>query len=256
MGKSANFLIQVKFANYRTKNSGMNVVITGASRGLGKAMADGFAALGNNLYLSSQHDLPLYKAVEDLMLKYPSALIKARPFDLSISGQAHALGQWILDSGIVPDILINNAGQFLPGSVYQEKEGTLEKLIEVNLYSAYHLTRTLLPPMMKQKRGHIFNICSIASLQAYPNGGSYSISKFALAGFSKNLREEMKPYGIRVTAVYPGAAYTDSWAATGIDKKRFMEAEDIAQMVIASAKLSPQACVEDIILRPQGGDIE
>jgi NADP-dependent 3-hydroxy acid dehydrogenase YdfG len=66
----------------------------------------------------------------------------------------------------------------------------------------------------------------------------------------------MKPYGIRVTAVYPGAAYTDSWAATGMDRKKFMEAEDIAQMVVASAKLSPQACVEDIILRPQGGDIE
>jgi short-subunit dehydrogenase len=132
----------------------------------------------------------------------------------------------------------------------------LEKLIEVNLYSAYHLTRTLLPSMMTQKRGHIFNICSIASLNAYENGGSYSISKFALAGFSKNLREEMKPFGIRVTAVYPGAAYTDSWASTGIDRTRFMEAEDIAEMVIASSRLSHQACVEDIILRPQAGDIE
>lgn len=234
----------------------MNVVITGASRGLGKAMAEGFAALGNNLYISSQNDLHLYKAVEDLMVKYPRALIKARPFDLSVAGQSTALGQWVLESGAIPDILINNAGQFLPGSVHQEQEGILEKLIEVNLYSAYHLTRTLLPHMMKQKRGHIFNICSIAALQAYPNGGSYSISKFALAGFSKNLRQEMKPYGIKVTAVYPGAAYTDSWAATGMDRIRFMESEDIAQMVIASANLSPQACVEDIILRPQGGDIE
>jgi len=234
----------------------MNVVITGASRGLGKAMADGFAARGNNLFLSSQHDLHLYKAVEDLMLRYPNVTTKARPFDLSMQGQARSLGQWILESGVVPDVLINNAGQFLPGSVYNEEEGTLEKLIEVNLYSAYHLTRTLLPSMMKQKRGHIFNICSIASLNAYENGGSYSISKFALAGFSKNLREEMKPYGIRVTAVYPGAAYTDSWALTGIDRTRFMEAEDIPEMVIASSGLSPQACVEDIILRPQAGDIE
>jgi short-subunit dehydrogenase len=234
----------------------MNVVITGASRGLGKAMAEGFGALGNNLYLSSQSDLALYKAVEDLMVKYPGATIKARPFDLSVAGQPAALGRWILESGAIPDILINNAGQFLPGSVHQEEDGTLEKLIEVNLYSAYHLTRTLLPHMIKQKRGHIFNICSIASLQAYPNGGSYSISKFALAGFSKNLREEMKPYGIKVSAVYPGAAYTDSWAATGMERIRFMEAEDIAQMVIASSNLSPQACVEDIIIRPQAGDIE
>ena len=128
-------------------------------------------------------------------------------------------------------------------------------MIEVNLYSAYHLTRVLLPAMMKQKSGHIFNICSIASLQAYPNGGSYSISKFALAGFSKNLREEMKPHGIKVTAVYPGAAYTDSWAASGIDKKRFMEANDIADMIFAASQLSTKACVEDIVLRPQLGDI-
>jgi len=130
----------------------------------------------------------------------------------------------------------------------------------VNLYSAYHLTRTLLPKMMHQQntsgsRGHIFNICSIASLKSYKNGGSYSISKFALAGFSKNLREEMKPYGIKVTAVYPGAVYTDSWAGSGIDPKRIMEASDIAEMIYASAQLSPQATVEDIVLRPQLGDL-
>ena len=96
---------------------------------------------------------------------------------------------------------------------------------------------------------------SIAGLKAYPGGGSYSISKFALRGFSVNLREELKPYNIKVTTVFPGATYTDSWAASGIDKKRFMEAEDVAKMVYAASQLSPQACVEDIILRPQPGDI-
>lgn len=109
--------------------------------------------------------------------------------------------------------------------------------------------------MIKQKSGHIFNMCSIASLQAYNNGGAYSISKYALAGFSRNLREEMKPHGIKVTAIYPGAAYTDSWAGSGVDPKRIMEAKDIATMVYAAAQLSPQACVEDIILRPQLGDL-
>ena len=131
----------------------------------------------------------------------------------------------------------------------------MEKMIEVNLYSAYHLTRTLLPVMIQRRSGHIFNICSIASLQAYPNGGAYSISKFALAGFSRNLREEMKPHGIKVTTVYPGAAYTDSWAGSGVDPRRIMEAADIAAMVYAASRLSPQATVEDIILRPQLGDL-
>ncbi|HEU4608408.1 MAG TPA: SDR family NAD(P)-dependent oxidoreductase, partial [Chitinophagaceae bacterium] len=83
----------------------------------------------------------------------------------------------------------------------------------------------------------------------------YSITKFALAGFSRNLREEMKPYNIKVTAVYPGAAWTDSWSASGIDPKRMMEAKDVADMIYAAAQLSPRACVEDIILRPQLGDL-
>ena len=161
----------------------------------------------------------------------------------------------MLDFKISIDILINNAGSFLPGNISEEEDGVLEKMIETNLYSAYHITRGLLPKIIKQKRGHIFNICSIASLKAYKNGGSYSISKFALSGFSKNLRDEMKPHGIKVTGVYPGAAYTDSWAAAGVDAKRLMEANDIANMVFAASQLSPQACVEDIILRPQLGDL-
>jgi NADP-dependent 3-hydroxy acid dehydrogenase YdfG len=123
------------------------------------------------------------------------------------------------------------------------------------LYSAYHLTRIIVPVMIEKRSGHIFNMSSIAGLKAYPAGGSYSISKFALRGFSVNLRDELKPYNIKVTTVFPGAAYTDSWASSGIDKKRFMESEDIAKMIYAASQLSPQACVEDIILRPQLGDI-
>jgi short-subunit dehydrogenase len=139
--------------------------------------------------------------------------------------------------------------------VYNEKEGNLEEMIQTNLYSAYHLTRTLLPHMMARKSGHIFNICSVASLKAYPNGGAYGISKFALLGFSRNLREEMKPLGIKVTAVLPGAAYSASWEGSGVDPERIMTAEDVARMVYAAAILSPQATVEDIVLRPQLGDL-
>jgi len=239
---------------------GKNIIITGASRGLGKAIAEKFAANGYNLFLSSRNEIALYKAMEELQTKFTDIIIKAKAFDLSTKEQAKALGEWILSLGISIDILMNNAGDFLPGNVYDEEEGTLEKMIEVNLYSAYHLTRTLLPKMMQQNilsgsRGHIFNMCSIASLQAYKNGGSYSISKFALAGFSKNLREEMKQHFIKVTAIYPGAAYTDSWNGSGVDEKRIMEAKDIADMVFASSQLSPQATVEDIILRPQLGDL-
>jgi NADP-dependent 3-hydroxy acid dehydrogenase YdfG len=121
--------------------------------------------------------------------------------------------------------------------------------------SAYHVTRTVLPAMIKKKSGHVFNMCSIAALDAYPNGGAYSISKFALNGFSKNLREEMKTHGIKVTAVHPGAVMTDSWSGFDNSGKRIMEAGDIAKMVFAASQLSVQACVEEILIRPQLGDL-
>jgi short-subunit dehydrogenase len=239
---------------------GGNIIITGASRGFGKAIAGKFAGNGYHLYITSRNEAALYKAMGELQTKYPNANIRAKAFDLSIKDQAKAFGQWILSLDISVDILVNNAGAFLPGNIYDEEEKTLEEMIGTNLYSAYHLTRALLPKMMQQdvssgSRGHIFNMCSIASLKAYANGGSYSISKFALGGFSKNLREEMKPYFIKVTAVYPGAAYTDSWTGSGVDKKRIMEARDIADMIFAASQLSPQATVEDIVLRPQLGDL-
>jgi short-subunit dehydrogenase len=231
------------------------VIITGASRGLGKGIAEKFAAGGNGLVLCSRNEEGLSRTMEELKRSYPAVSIRGRAFDLGKGEQAREFGQWVLGLGVPIDTLVNNAGQFIPGSVHGEAEGVLEKMIGVNLYSAYHLTRTLLPRMMERQKGHIFNICSIASLQAYPDGGAYSISKFALAGFSRNLREEMKPYGIKVTAVYPGAVYTDSWAGSGVDPRRIMEAGDVAGMVYAAAQLSPQATVEDILLRPQLGDL-
>ncbi|HUR65675.1 MAG TPA: SDR family oxidoreductase [Chitinophagaceae bacterium] len=232
----------------------MNVVITGASRGIGKAIAETFAANGHDLFLSSRNEVTLYKTLEELCRKYPSVAIKAKAFDLSQKEQAIALGNWCLEF-IVPDILVNNAGSFEPGSVHNEPDGSLESQLATNLYSSYHLTRTVIPKMMERRSGHIFNMCSIASLHAYENGGAYSISKFALYGFSKNLRDEMKTHGIKVTAIHPGAVMTDSWEGFDNSKKRIMEASDIAKMVYAASQLSVQACVEDIIIRPQLGDL-
>jgi short-subunit dehydrogenase len=143
----------------------------------------------------------------------------------------------------------------VPGKLQDEADGQLEQQLNTNLFSAYHLTRDLLPSMLAKGSGHIFNICSIASLNAYEYGGSYSISKFALLGFSKNLRLELKDSGIKVTAVCPGAVFTNSWAGSGVDPNRIMEANDIAKMIYAATQLSPQAVVEDIVMRPQLGDL-
>jgi len=232
----------------------MTVLITGASRGIGKAIAEIFAANGKTLFLSSRNEVALYKAMEELQTKYPSVSIKAKAFDLSDKQQAKDLGSWCLKY-VIPDIIINNAGLFEPGSVHNEPEGLLESQLAINISSAYHLTRSLLPKMMERRSGHIFNMCSIASLHAYHNGGAYSISKYAMHGFSKNLREEMKPHNIKVTAIHPGAVLTDSWGDYDNSSNRIMEAEDIAKMVFAASQLSPGACVEDIVMRPQLGDM-
>lgn len=237
----------------------MNIIITGASKGIGKAIAELFAANGHDLFLCSRGEVALYKTVEELMTRFPSITVKAKPFDLSKKEEAIAFGNWCLSFGI-PDIVVNNAGLFEPGSVHNEVDGVLESQVATNLYSAYHVTRTVLPKMMDRPltstgRGHIFNMCSIASLHAYANGGAYSISKFALYGFSKNLREEMKPHGIKVTSIHPGAVLSDSWGDYDNSSKRIMEAADIARMILAASQLSVQACVEDIVIRPQLGDL-
>ncbi|MBK8784979.1 MAG: SDR family oxidoreductase [Chitinophagaceae bacterium] len=240
----------------------MNIVITGASKGLGKAIAEAFAkdGQGHSFFLCARNAAELEATAADLQGRFPQNKVYTQTCDVSDKTALQQFVAWINNQVAKVDILVNNAGIYLPGSAYGEDDGTLEKMMEVNLYSAYHLTRMILPGMINNNPstgsgGHIFNICSIASIIAYPNGGAYSISKFALYGFSKNLREEMKPHGIKVTHVLPGAAYTDSWSGSGIDPKRIMEAADVAQMVYAAAQLSPQACVEEIILRPQLGDL-
>lgn len=233
----------------------MNIVVTGASKGIGKAIAEKFSVPGNQVFICARNENDLSKFVNEITNKIPYVIIKYFVADLAQKKGVTKFGNWLFSQNVSIDILVNNTGQFIPGSVYNEDEGTLEKMIAVNLYSAYHLTRMLLPSMMKTKAGHIFNICSIASLQAYNNGGSYSISKFALMGFSKNLREEMKPYNIKVTAVYPGAVYTSSWEGADIEPSRILEVNDIADTIFAASRLSPQACIEDIVIRPQAGDM-
>jgi short-subunit dehydrogenase len=232
----------------------MNIVITGASKGIGYAIAETFAAHGHDLYLTSKTANDLATAAATLAKQFPTVQIHFMAADLSKEREVMAFACWCLQK-TTPTILVNNAGYFLPGKLQDEAAGQLQSQLDTNLFSAYHLTRALLPSMLSVNTGHIFNICSIASLAAYENGGAYSISKFALLGFSKNLRLELKDKGIKVTAVCPGAVYTNSWSGSGVDPKRIMEASDIAKMVYAASQLSPQAVVEDIVMRPQLGDL-
>jgi short-subunit dehydrogenase len=232
----------------------MNIVITGAARGIGKAIAEKFAAEGNTLFLCARNGATLEETATALQRQFPTCTVNTMVADLSLKTNTEAFADFCLQKG-VPDILINNAGGYTPGSILEEADGSLETMMNNNLYSAYYFTRKLAPQMVKKGSGHIFNICSIASLQAYSNGGSYSISKFAMNGFSQNLRHELKPTGIKVTTVFPGAVFTDSWAGFDNSNHRIMEASDIASMILACTKLSAAAVPEEIVMRPQLGDL-
>ena len=232
----------------------MNVVVTGSSKGIGKSIAEHFAAACGNLFLCSRNMDKTLGWQQALMQKHGIA-ISSFNADLSKIDEVKKFASHVLSAVGHVDVLVNNTGMYEPGSTYNEEDGQLERMLNVNLFSAYHLTRALVGSMIEKKSGHIFNMCSIAALKAYPNGGSYSISKWALDGFSKNLREEMKPFNIKVTTVYPGATLTSSWDSMQIDPKRILETDDIAKMILSASKLSAQACVEEIVIRPQLGDL-
>lgn len=227
------------------------IVITGASKGIGLAIAQLFWNKKWSVALCARNTELLKK--EFVSTSEQQAFI--RSFDVKDRTALQNFGKEILNRFKKVDVLVNNAGQFIPGQIHEEAEGTLENMIETNLYSAYYLTKEIIGSMKVAKQGSIFNLCSVASLYAYPNGGSYSISKYALLGFSKSLREEMKAYNVKVTALIPGATLTNSWAGTDLPESRFIRASDIAQTVWDIEQLSPNTVVEEILLRPVLGDI-
>src|SRR5271165_3990958 len=104
----------------------MKIVITGASRGLGFSMAEAFAAEGHDLLITARNEIKLYQSLESLMSRFPDQTIKAKAFDLGSKQGAVDLGHWVLAHGVVPDILINNAGTFEPGRVLDEPDGQIE----------------------------------------------------------------------------------------------------------------------------------
>ena len=232
----------------------MNVIITGASKGIGRAIALAFAVEGCRLILCARNLDKLEVFADEIKQQFPQTSVETFAADLSEKSQVTNFGNFCLGFGS-PDIVVNNAGIYLPGSCINEEDGFMERMMALNFYSAYHLTRSLVPYMIKASKGHVFNICSVASLKAYPGGAGYSISKFALDGLSQNLRHELMPHGIKVTAVFPGAVFTDSWGDFDNSQLRIMEAADSAKMILAASKLSAQAVVEEIIIRPQLGDL-
>lgn len=233
-----------------------SIIITGGTKGIGFACAEIFAKNHYNIAICSRTEADLYNTFSVLKNLNPDIDVYTEVCDVSKKEEVEKFGCHVLEKWGKVDVLLNNAGIFLPGSIADEHPGSLEEMIETNLYSAYHLIRSQLPAMKSRRSGHIINLCSIASITAYPNGGSYAISKFALLGLSKCLRQELKDTGIKVTAILPGATWSASWEGADLPHDRLMEAEDIAEVIFNCTQLSPSAVVEEIIIRPQLGDLQ
>lgn len=230
------------------------IVVTGGTKGIGRAIIERFAAQGFDIATCARNEHDLQQLKGELEQRH-AVNIFIKSTDMAVKDEVKKFTDFVLRLNRPIDVLVNNAGYFIPGEIATEPEGALESMINANLYSAYYTTRGLVPGMRERKNGYIFNMCSIASIKAYPNGGSYAISKFALLGFSKCLREELKNFNIRVTAIMPGATLTASWEGVDLPEERFMRAEDVADAVYSAYSLSGRSVVEEIIIRPQLGDI-
>ncbi len=231
------------------------LVLTGGTKGIGLAVIEKFMANNFDVVTCARNQDALELLKTNMSNKFPSSKIHVFRADLSIKDEVLAFANFVKSLNQPIEVLVNNTGVFIPGNILEEPDGALEQMINTNVYSAYHLSRALLADMVKRKYGDVFNVCSVASIKAYPNGGAYSISKFALFGFSKVLREETKEDGIRVMAVMPGATLTASWEGVDIPEERFMKASDVADAIWSAHCLSRQTVVEEIIIRPQLGDL-
>lgn len=230
------------------------IVITGGTKGIGRAIIMKFAQNGFNIITCSRKNDELNELKEEIE-RSNDIRVFVKAADLSKKEEVIQFAEFVKGTTSKIDVLINNTGVFLPGSIKDEPEGNLEMMMNTNLFSAYHLTRALLPSMLPHKKGHIFSMSSIAGITAYSSGGSYSITKYAMQGFTKCLREELKDEGVKVTSIIPGATYTASWEGVDLPLERFMKAEDVAESVWSAYALSDRTVVEEIVLRPQLGDI-
>ena len=234
----------------------MNIIVTGASRGIGYAILEKYARAGWNLAFCSKNADSVAKAKKHLHSVNSDIKIYAEAFDMADKIAVQNFATSCLREFGKIDILVNNAGLFKQGELSKNTfDDDLEYLMQVNVYSAYWMGKIIIPEMIKNKSGHIFNISSIAGLKDYDNGGGYTVAKFALTGYTKQIRNELKSKNVRVTGVYPGAVLTDSWAGVDLPASRFIQPQDIAELIYTTSQLSSSACVEDILIRPSEGDI-
>lgn len=231
------------------------ILITGASQGIGAAIAKTFARelKGARLALvarSARNLAAVVRACTKL-----GAEAEAFPCDVTDAAAVRAMARAVTRRFGVVDVLVNNAGVFRPAPFLETDPAQFDALLAVNLRSVLLVSQAFVPAMVRRRRGDVFNIGSIAGLQAYPGGAAYCAAKFGVTGLTKVMRDELKAKGVRVTLVCPGATFTPSWDGSGVPAARMMPAEDIGRAILDAHRLGRRTVAEEIVLRPQLGDL-
>lgn len=228
--------------------AGQVVAITGASRGIGRAIAHRLGRLGAVLSLCARHPQSLEEAAATL--RRDGITVLAMAADVT---QAEQVERWLTTTrkelGEI-DVLINNAGVGWFGPVHQATESDWDRLLDTNLKGAFLTIRTVAPWMIARRRGVIVNIASLAAKNAFAGGALYCASKWGLLGFSQAAAEDLRAYGIRVSVICPGSVATEFSPHTGRDPAKMLTPEDVAYTVEMVLQARPESFVSEVLLRP------
>jgi len=239
----------------RKRPSAPVVLVTGASQGIGAAIARAFAAeiAGARLALVARNEVALGRVAR--RCEEAGAEAEALACDVTDEAAVTAMAAAVHRRFGRVDVLVNNAGLFRPGSFLTMAAADFDQVLAANLRSVFLVSRAIVPGMVARGRGDIFNMSSIAGLQAYPGGAAYCAAKFGVTGLSQVMRTELREHGVRVCTVHPGATVSPSWAGSGVAPERMMPAADVARAFVDVFRLSRRTVVEEIVLRPQRGDV-
>jgi NADP-dependent 3-hydroxy acid dehydrogenase YdfG len=230
-------------------------LITGASSGIGKAVALSFASAGINLVLVGR-SIDRLQPVADAATELG---VKARCYELNLGDLAAVRSsiEKIVGQLASLDILVNNAGTAYTNHLMDTPLTDWQRIIDLNLSSVLQVIQGSLPLMRQQKSGTIVNLISVAGQQAFPNWGAYCVSKFGLVALSKALAAEERANGIRVTALYPGSVNTALWDRDGVDadfdRSAMLDADTVAAAVLYAVTAPAIACVEELTIMPSAG---
>lgn len=225
---------------------GKNALVTGAGKGIGKAVAIALAQEGANVALLARTESQLAEVADEVRRHgVKASVVVADVADIASVNRAAAKAQEEL-GGI--DILINNAGTASFGKFLELEPEEWERNVRVNLFGVYYVTRALLPGMIERKQGDIINISSTAGQKGAAVTSAYSASKFGLMGLTESLMQEVRKYNIRVSALTPSTVVTDLANSHNLitgDPERVMHPEDLAELIIAQLKLNRRAFIKE-----------